>query len=168
MQGGTDERCTEGQGSGEAKWIALRPRIGIGAVFHISDQVVRPSNGSMKKHPYVIVAGAPPVTDKWRVALGRPIQLCCRHSFRQDLHGAVPRREEEVFDLSRCGLVFSRSGSLGAFDRHGVFPARQYSTHVRELDPGDFLGWLPRDDIDSLLMRIDRPTTRMPYPPDLR
>jgi hypothetical protein len=150
----------------QVRWDAIRPFVGVGAVFLLEDRLVLPHTGSMKCHPYVIVSGIPPVCDEARIAMGRPLQLSCRYSFKVGQHGPLPATDSEAYLLSRSrSFVFSRQGSLPQFTRHGVFYSDIYSVSVNALSPASFMNWLPRDDIDAILFLAQRPLTSSPYPP---
>jgi hypothetical protein len=165
-QGAADSSTQFGITAVDMRWDALRPIVAVGAVFLLADRLVVPHTGSAKSHPYVIVGGIPPVCDRARIAMSRPLQLCCRYSFKIDRHGSLPANESEEYVLSRSrSFVFSRQGSLPQFTRPGVFYSDIYSVSVNALSPASFLNWLPRDVIDAILFRTQRPLTTSPYPP---
>jgi hypothetical protein len=155
--GKANGHTVRGELTGAQRWSALQPHVGAGAVFRISDLLVKPSTGSTQAHPYVIIGGIPPRNDKPRIALARPVQIVCRHSFRPEEHGPRPQTLNEEFDFGRAaGRVFSSQADLDAFDSDGVFQPYRYSIQVSDLEAATFLDWLP----------LERLNTLPHYPPD--
>lgn len=149
-------------------WHALRPNVGVGAVFRLRDDQVVPTSGSKKVHPYAIIGGTPPPQDSPRAAMSRLVQLSPRHSYKPDIHGPLPVTQDEADSFADGGAVFSQAGEPAQLERPGVFQLRQFTIQVALLAQVEFLGWLPRDVIDRLAFRMKQRVTSSPYPPGSR
>lgn len=150
-----DDESDESVRQAAARWKALRPRVRVGAVFRISDELVKPLTGSTKIHPYVIIAGCPGASEKARTAVTRFVQVSCRHS--QNDNWVDPPE----------GVQSARDLELG-LDKKGVFTVEQFTIQVRDLMNATFLGWLTRSELDQVLFRRGQSLITGPYPPDTR
>lgn len=149
----------------EEVWQSLSPRVGVGAVYRLRDDQVSPKSASGKSHPYAIIGGCPALSDTPQVALGRFVQLSARTSFKPDVHGPLPISQEEEDEFECKGAVFSPAGKPAALELPGVLGLNQFTTQIRALAKGEFLGWLPKDVIDRLTFRRHQPSPSLPYPP---
>lgn len=149
----------------EAVWRSLAPTVRVGAIFWLRDSQVVPKSSSRKCHPYAIMGGGPIPGDTARVALGRTVQLSARTSFKPEDHGVMPTTPEEQDEFTFKGGVFSPAGDPPSLDLPGVFLLGQYSTQIRVLASGLFLGWVPKDVIERLTFRARQPLPGLPYPP---
>ncbi|CAN5152827.1 hypothetical protein BH09GEM1_BH09GEM1_22660 [soil metagenome] len=163
-----NENSSDDVGTAAAQWKALRSYVAVGALFRIRDSLVIPNTGSSASHPYAIVGTGVTQKDRARIALSRPVQLSCRSSHKTDQHGPRPASESQEFQLTqRTGLVFSHADHRIGLDADGVFLLEQYVVLVQDVVGAEFLGWLPRQVIDSILLRRGLPPTRGHYPPQV-
>lgn len=142
------------------------PLIRVGAVFWIEDRLVKPVSASGKSHPYVIIGSGVRGDDKPRVAKQRLVQLCCRSSYKPEFDGPAPESESARAAFGQAkALVFSPANPALGLEVDGVFTVTQHAALVGDLLDAGFCGWLPREELDLLLLRRAMKLIAGQYPP---
>ena len=144
---------------------ARRPLLAPGHVFAMDD-VMRLGHLGKKRHRPVVLVVVPPLSVRAELALQQRVSVSARLSWKPEW-GLPPESHEAEVRLQNKGWLFSPRGSLGAFNKDGIFELGfRYPVKVLDLIRCVSLGWLPRETIIALCAHAG---SRLPdrYPPNV-
>jgi hypothetical protein len=143
----------------------VRHLLAPGALFGVND---RASGRSFKDviRPVMLVGPIPRLDLPPEVAIKQAVRVCSRTSHKDRAFTRPLTDGEALALIEKHGLVFTPAGFVPAFTKDGYFELfRRLSIPLERLDPANFLGWLPRPQVEIIIYKMAERPLALPYPP---